>query len=161
MRRKRYQRGSVRLRTRAGQDYWYAQWREDDLHRSKELGPCSTMSADEAHALLARIVRPINERNGRKRRNRYQRGSVQPRTRGGKQYWYAQWRDEGLHRSKELGLCSGMTSSEAHSLLAEIVRPINERNGLGPAPDLCTTLRSLSKEFICRCAAADGRFPPK
>ncbi len=38
------------------------------------------------------------------RRRRYQRGSIYPRKRSGKNYWYAQWREHGHPRSKELGL---------------------------------------------------------
>ena len=59
------------------------------------------------------------------RRKRYQRGSLKPRKRNGKRYWYAQWRENHRPRSKELGLCSEVTRSEAEAKLAEILRPIN------------------------------------
>src|SRR3954447_2737903 len=64
MRRKRYQRGSVSVRKRGGRNYWLAQWRDDGSSTTKELGPCSSMSQGEARALLAEIVRPINEAAG-------------------------------------------------------------------------------------------------
>lgn len=59
------------------------------------------------------------------RRKRFQRGSLKPRKRNGKNYWYAQWREDGQPRSRELGLCSKMTRLEAEAALAEILRPIN------------------------------------
>src|SRR3954469_11639546 len=64
MRRKRYQRGSVSVRKRGGRNYWLAQWREGGSSTTKELGPCSSISQGEARALLAEIVRPINEAAG-------------------------------------------------------------------------------------------------
>lgn len=60
------------------------------------------------------------------RRKRYQRGSVKPRKRDNKLYWYAQWREEGVPRCKELGLCGRVPRFEAEALLQEILRPINE-----------------------------------
>jgi hypothetical protein len=39
---------------------------------------------------------------------------------------FAQWREEGDHRTKELGLCSKVNRIAAESLLQEILRPINE-----------------------------------
>jgi len=63
------------------------------------------------------------------RRKRFQRGSVKPRKRNGKNYWYAQWREEGLPKSKELGLVSKMTRIEAEQALAEILEPVNLQAG--------------------------------
>ena len=63
------------------------------------------------------------------RRKRYQRGSLNPRKRKGKLYWYAQWREEGQKKSKVLGLCSKIGRADAEALLASIVRPINGENG--------------------------------
>lgn len=60
------------------------------------------------------------------RRKRFQRGSLTTRKREGKNYWFAQWREEGDHRTKELGLCSKVNRIAAESLLQEILRPINE-----------------------------------
>ena len=57
------------------------------------------------------------ERGNRMRRKRYQRGSVNPRKRRGKNYWYAQWREDGKPKSKELGSVSAMTRAEAESIL--------------------------------------------
>ena len=64
------------------------------------------------------------------RRRRFQRGSITPRKRNGKLYWYAQWREEGIRRSKELGLQSAMTRSQAAAALATILQPINEAAGI-------------------------------
>jgi hypothetical protein len=60
------------------------------------------------------------------RRKRFQRGSLKSRKRKGKNYWYAQWRENGKPKSKELGLCSKMDRVKAERLLAEILKPINE-----------------------------------
>ncbi len=61
------------------------------------------------------------------RRQRFQRGSVTTRKRNGKKYWLAQWREEGGHKTKELGLCLKITKIAAESMLQEILKPINER----------------------------------
>ena len=63
------------------------------------------------------------------RRRRYQRGSVKPRKRDGRLYWYAQWREKGEPRSKELGLCSKVSRPDAEAMLSAILRPINEDLG--------------------------------
>jgi integrase len=60
------------------------------------------------------------------RRKRFQRGSLKPRKRKGKIYWYAQWREEGKPKSKELGLYNAMSRVEAEIKLQEILKPINE-----------------------------------
>jgi integrase len=60
------------------------------------------------------------------RRRRFQRGSLKPRKRDGKSYWYAQWREGGAPKSKELGLCSKVSKSKAEGVLAEILQPVNE-----------------------------------
>ncbi len=60
------------------------------------------------------------------RRKRFQRGSLTTRKRSGKNYWFAQWREEGRPRSKEIGLCSKMSRVAAESILQEILKPINE-----------------------------------
>src|SRR3954471_6734242 len=63
------------------------------------------------------------------RRKRYQRGSLNPRKRKGKLYWYAQWREEGQKKSKVLGLCSKITRADAEAVLSSILRPVNGENG--------------------------------
>jgi integrase len=60
------------------------------------------------------------------RRKRFQRGSLKAKKRRGKLRWYAQWREEGIPRSKELGLCSEVTRIAAEAKLQEILKPINE-----------------------------------
>ncbi len=68
------------------------------------------------------------------RRKRYQRGSLKPRKRNGKTYWYAQWREDGKPRSKERGLCNKVSRSEAESKLAEILHSQNSQAGQSVAP---------------------------
>jgi integrase len=60
------------------------------------------------------------------RRKRFQRGSLTTRKRSGKNYWFAQWREEGRPRTKEIGLCSKMSRVAAESILQEILKPVNE-----------------------------------
>jgi hypothetical protein len=64
------------------------------------------------------------------RRKRFQRGSLKPRKRMGRSYWYAQWREGGQCRSKEFGLCSQMSKGEAEGALAAILQPLNVSAGL-------------------------------
>jgi len=59
------------------------------------------------------------------RRKRFQRGSLKPRERNGRKYWYGQWREEGRPKSKELGLCSQVPKWEAEEKLAAILQSIN------------------------------------
>ena len=63
------------------------------------------------------------------RRKGYQRGSLKPRKRKGKLYWFAQWREEGGKKTKELGLCSKVPRADAEALLASIVRTLNGEKG--------------------------------
>jgi integrase len=60
------------------------------------------------------------------RRKRFQRGCLKTRKRNGKNYWYAQWREDGRPKSKEIGLCSKMDRVKAEGILTEILRPVNE-----------------------------------
>jgi len=68
------------------------------------------------------------------RRKRFQRGSLKPRKRNGRSYWYAQWREDRQCRSKEFGLCSQMSKGEAEAALAAILQPINANAGLRVRP---------------------------
>jgi len=68
------------------------------------------------------------------RRKRFQRGSLKPRKRNGKLYWYAQWREFGEPKSKELGFCSSLSRAEAETMLAAILQPINEGVGKPQLP---------------------------
>ena len=61
MRRKRFQRGSLKAQKRRGKLRWYAQWREEGLPKSKELGVCSEVSRITAEAMLQQILKPVNE----------------------------------------------------------------------------------------------------
>jgi hypothetical protein len=74
------------------------------------------------------------ERRKEMRRKRFQRGSLKPRKRNGKTYWYAQWREYGEPRSKELGLHSSLSRAEAETMLAAILQPINEGVGKPQLP---------------------------
>jgi len=60
MRRKRFQKGSIRIRWQGRNKVWLAQWREDGIKRSKVLGPCSEIPKSQAAATLAQILQPIN-----------------------------------------------------------------------------------------------------
>lgn len=60
------------------------------------------------------------------RRKRFQRGSLTTRKRSGKNYWFAQWREEGRPRTKEIGLCSKMAKITAEGILQDILKPVNE-----------------------------------
>src|SRR3954447_16710478 len=70
MRRKKYQRGCLIAPKRKGRRYWYAQWSENGERQCKELGLCSGMNRSEAAQVLADILRPINEANGRANKQR-------------------------------------------------------------------------------------------
>ena len=77
---------------------------------------------DRLHALDARN----KEFNASKA---FQRGSLKIRIRNGKKYWYAQWRENGQPKSKELGFCSSMSQGKAEAELAQILEPINKLAG--------------------------------
>jgi integrase len=64
MRRKRYQTGSVSPRKHGKNKVWVAQWWEDGRKRSKVLGRCAEMGKSEAEALMAVILKPMNEDAG-------------------------------------------------------------------------------------------------
>src|SRR4051794_8992138 len=66
------------------------------------------------------------ERHKQMRRKRFQRGSLKAQKRRGKLRWYAQWREEGRPRSKELGVCSEVSRIAAEAMLQEFLKPINE-----------------------------------
>ena len=60
MRRKRYQKGSVRPRKHGRNKVWVAQWWVDGKRRSKVLGRCADMPKSEAEARMALILEPTN-----------------------------------------------------------------------------------------------------
>jgi len=64
MRRKRFQKGSVRPRKHGRQKVWVAQWWEQGKKKSKVLGRCASMPKSEAEARLAVILKPFNEGAG-------------------------------------------------------------------------------------------------
>lgn len=64
MRRKRYQKGSVRPRKHGKNKVWVAQWWEEGQKRSKVLGRCAEMGKSEAEAEMAVILKPMNEEAG-------------------------------------------------------------------------------------------------
>ena len=65
MRRKRFQKGSLQVRTHGKHRVWVACWWEDGGRPSKVLGRYSQMSKGEAEAALATILQPINSGVGR------------------------------------------------------------------------------------------------
>lgn len=64
MRRKRYQKGSVRPRKHGRQKVWVAQWWDQGQKKSKVLGRFVDMPKSEAEARLAVILKPLNEHAG-------------------------------------------------------------------------------------------------
>ena len=64
MRRKRFQRGSLRPRKHGRQKVWVAQWCDGDVNRTKVLGPCAEISKGQAEAMLAQLLKPINVEAG-------------------------------------------------------------------------------------------------
>lgn len=65
MRRKRFQRGSIRARKHGRIKVWVAQWRESGEPRTKVLGPCADVTKGQAETMLAQILQPINVEAGR------------------------------------------------------------------------------------------------
>lgn len=84
------------------------------------------------------------------RRKRYQRGSLQKRKHGRHWVWVAIWR-EGEHRpSKVLGHCSELARGAAESMLADIVRPLNQGSGMAvQAP--CSFSHFVEKTYLPHC----------
>lgn len=64
MRRKRFQKGSVRPRKHGRQKVWVAQWWENGGKRSKVLGRCSEITKSQAEIVLAQNLQPLNESAG-------------------------------------------------------------------------------------------------
>src|SRR5215475_14681450 len=64
MRRKRFQKGSLRSRKHGRQKVWVAQWCDGDVNRTKVLGPCAEISKGQAEAMLAQLLQPINVEAG-------------------------------------------------------------------------------------------------
>lgn len=71
MRRKRFQKGSVRPRKHGRQKVWVAQWWEQGRKKSKVLGRCASMAKREAEARLAVILKPFNEVAGQSQKPIY------------------------------------------------------------------------------------------
>lgn len=65
MRRKRFQKGSIRARKHGRIRVWVAQWREGGEPRTKVLGPCAETTKGQAETMLAQILQPINADAGR------------------------------------------------------------------------------------------------
>ena len=64
MRRKRFQKGSVRARKHGRNKVWVAQWWQEGAKRSKVIGRCADMAKSEAEARLAVILKPFNLESG-------------------------------------------------------------------------------------------------
>ncbi len=60
MRRKRFQKGSVRSRKHGRNKVWVAQWWQEGAKRSKVIGRCADMLKSEAEARLVVILKPFN-----------------------------------------------------------------------------------------------------
>jgi integrase len=64
MRRKRFQKGSVRCRKHGQDKVWVGQWWDDGHRKSKVLGKCCEMAKGQAEAMMASVLQPINENAG-------------------------------------------------------------------------------------------------
>jgi integrase len=64
MRRRRFQKGSVRPRKHGRRKVWVAQWWDNGCKRSKVLGPCSEISKGHAEVMMAQILEPVNDSAG-------------------------------------------------------------------------------------------------
>jgi integrase len=64
MRRKRFQKGSVRPRKHGRTKVWVAQWWENGNKRSKVLGPCADITKGQAEAMLSQFLQPANAQAG-------------------------------------------------------------------------------------------------
>src|SRR5262245_38383583 len=81
------------------------------------------------------------------RQNRFQKGSVRPRKHGLHKVWVAQWREQGSNRTKVLGQCSQISKGQAHSMLAQILRPLNEKFEFRQTP-VFTFRQYVQGEFL-------------
>jgi integrase len=66
MRRKRYQKGSVRPRKHGRFKVWVAQWWDNGSKKSRVLGRCCDIPKAQADVMMAEILEPINERAGQR-----------------------------------------------------------------------------------------------
>ncbi len=64
MRRKRFQKGSVKARKHGRHKVWVAQWWQDGGRRSKVLGRCTQITKAQAEILMSSIVSPVNNGTG-------------------------------------------------------------------------------------------------
>ncbi len=71
MRRKRYQKGSVRPRKHGRHKVWVGQWWEQGQRKSRVLGRCADMPKSEAESRLAVILKPFNEGAGQSQKPIY------------------------------------------------------------------------------------------
>ena len=72
---------------------------------------------------------PIDVVPQRKRRRRFQHGSVQKRKSGRNWVWIGfWWDDDGIRRAKTLGSCRELTRGEAETKLADLIQPVNAKS---------------------------------
>lgn len=85
----------------------------------------------------------------RRRKPRYQNGSLSQRKIAGRVCWYGQWWEAGHHRAKVLGSRSSMSRGEAAAQLARIVEPLNQAAGLHtPGARVFTFREFVLKEYL-------------
>ena len=84
------------------------------------------------------------------RRKRFQRGCLKPRRRNGRNYWYAQWREDGKPKSKELGLCAKVNRAEAEAMLSSILHPVNVAAG-HPSSIVYTLAKFIEEVYLPVC----------
>ena len=81
------------------------------------------------------------------RRKRFQKGSVRPRKHGRTKVWVAQWSENGGNRSKVLGRFADLSKSQAETMLAQILQPINDKAG-HHAPAIYTFGQYVTTAFL-------------
>jgi hypothetical protein len=75
MRRKRFQKGSIRPRKYRKTKVWVAQWWDNGQKKSKVIGRFADMLKCEAETHMASILKPVNEGAGRAEKPAYTFGS--------------------------------------------------------------------------------------
>ena len=94
------------------------------------------------------------------RRKRFQKGSVRPRKHGRTKVWVAQWSENGGNRSKVLGRFADLSKSQAETMLAQILQPLNDKAGYHAA-ERSTRLAVRNRRHSCPRAGTNGRNRPK
>jgi len=84
------------------------------------------------------------------RRKRFQRGSLQKRKHGRRRVWVACWWEDGSRPSKVLGQCSEISRGAAEAMLADILRPLNDRLARNVSP-ACSFGKFVTDVYLPHC----------